>query len=384
MARVDLHVYSKFSHHASEWFLKKLGAYESYTEPEAVYLKARSNGMHFFTLTGHNRIEGALALQAAHPREVFTGLEATTYFPEDGCKIHLLVYGLNRQQFEQIELLRPNIYALRDYIRAEDLAYSVAHATYSVNDRLTRSHIEKLLLLFDVFEGINGSRDKMSNQGWSHILKNLTPQRLEALHKKHGIEPISDDPWIKGLTAGSDDHANLFIGATWTEAGARTPEDFLYCIKDKLTHVGGRHNNYRAFVFTIYKIAYDFSKSNQQGLSRSLISQLNELLFNGKPLPIASRIKMAAQRWSRGSAEDSALASFQDLVALLRRLHGEDLPSQFDAIFDRLSDIADGFVKNLLRSFDRDLGQGDIVQLARSVSSLMPAVSLSALLFQFA
>jgi hypothetical protein len=36
-AKVDLHVHSKFSHHASEWFLKKLGAFESYAEPEEVY-----------------------------------------------------------------------------------------------------------------------------------------------------------------------------------------------------------------------------------------------------------------------------------------------------------------------------------------------------------
>ena len=37
MGKVDLHVHSKYSNHPSEWFLQRLGASESYTEPEAIY-----------------------------------------------------------------------------------------------------------------------------------------------------------------------------------------------------------------------------------------------------------------------------------------------------------------------------------------------------------
>ena len=62
MIKIDLHVHSKFSGHASEWFLKKIGANESYIEPEAVYRLAIANGMKFVTLTDHNEIQGSLEL----------------------------------------------------------------------------------------------------------------------------------------------------------------------------------------------------------------------------------------------------------------------------------------------------------------------------------
>jgi predicted metal-dependent phosphoesterase TrpH len=65
MARVDLHVHSCFSEHPSEWFLKRIGARESYTPIEDVYRQAKSRGMSFVTLTDHNTIDGALQLKSA-------------------------------------------------------------------------------------------------------------------------------------------------------------------------------------------------------------------------------------------------------------------------------------------------------------------------------
>ena len=50
MAQIDLHVHSKYSNHPSEWFLQRLGASESYTEPETIYKLARQRGMDFVTI----------------------------------------------------------------------------------------------------------------------------------------------------------------------------------------------------------------------------------------------------------------------------------------------------------------------------------------------
>ena len=63
MKKIDLHVHSKYSKHPSEWFLQRIGAKESYTEPELIYQLARSQGMDFVTITDHNKIDGALFLQ---------------------------------------------------------------------------------------------------------------------------------------------------------------------------------------------------------------------------------------------------------------------------------------------------------------------------------
>ncbi|HTU03872.1 MAG TPA: PHP domain-containing protein, partial [Candidatus Sulfotelmatobacter sp.] len=63
MRKADLHVHSRHSDHPSEWFLQRLGAAESYTDPETVYQAAIRQGMDFVTLTDHNCLAGALDLQ---------------------------------------------------------------------------------------------------------------------------------------------------------------------------------------------------------------------------------------------------------------------------------------------------------------------------------
>jgi hypothetical protein len=80
-------------------------------------------------------------------------------------------------------------------VREQGLAHSVAHATYSINNRLTFEQIEKLLLLFDSFEAINGSRSRYANEVFQRALNSLTPERMENLKLKYGFEPFSDTPW---------------------------------------------------------------------------------------------------------------------------------------------------------------------------------------------
>jgi len=46
---------------------------------------------------------------------------------------------------------------------------------------LTLATVEKLLLLFDVFETINGARVAAYNDLFKQVLLSLTPERIEAL-----------------------------------------------------------------------------------------------------------------------------------------------------------------------------------------------------------
>jgi len=39
-------------------------------------------------------------------------------FREDGCSVHLLVFGFTPEQFKEMDALRFDIYRLRDYIKA--------------------------------------------------------------------------------------------------------------------------------------------------------------------------------------------------------------------------------------------------------------------------
>jgi predicted metal-dependent phosphoesterase TrpH len=123
-SKADLHVHSKHSDRPSEWFLRRIGAPECFVEPLEVYQCARRRGMDFVTISDHNSIRGALEI--AHLPGTFISNETTTYFPEDGCKVHVLVFGITEEEFRTIQELRADIYQLRQYLLAEDILCSVS------------------------------------------------------------------------------------------------------------------------------------------------------------------------------------------------------------------------------------------------------------------
>src|SRR5258707_10531125 len=87
--RVDLHCHSVASNEADEAVLNAIGCPESYSAPEEVHAQAKRRNMDFVTITDHDSLEGVHQL-SRHP-DVLVGEELTCYFPEDHCKIHLLV-----------------------------------------------------------------------------------------------------------------------------------------------------------------------------------------------------------------------------------------------------------------------------------------------------
>jgi len=379
MAKTDLHVHSSFSEHPSEWFLKHLGAAESYTDPETVYSRARAAGMDFVTLTDHNRIDGALILKEKHPDDTFISVEATAYFPEDKCKIHVLIYGLSENEFSQVQKARENIFDLRDYIKNAGLAYSIAHAAYPVNGqgRLTEEHLEKLILLFDVFEGINGSRDGYTNKKWLGSLRSLTPSYIEVLRGKHRIEPMSSTPWIKGITGGSDDHAAIFIGKTFTEAEASNPYEFIEAVRDRCSNAAGRHNDYKGLAFALYKIAYDYSQSKSTKDSSSLLSKITSFIFEEKPFDLSTGLKISKIKHFDKKKHGSISGHLVGLIDALKNSPEEGIGEKLDIVYSKISAIADSFFSSVLRSLEKDLTNGDIESVIKSISSSIPGIFLS-------
>lgn len=382
MPRADLHVHSRYSDHPSEWFLQRLGTAESYTDPETVYQQAKARGMDFVALTDHNCITGALELAERHP-DVIVGSEFTTYFPGDGCKVHLLVWGLNEAQFDVLQEIRTDIHRVRDYVRDQGLAHSVAHATFAVNDRLTSDHLEQLVLLFDVFEVVNGGRTCQQNTQWRLMLEHLTPAMMAQLSHKHRIEPFSDRSWVKGMTGGSDDHAGLLIGQAWTEVpDAESPAAFLTAVKDRRSSGQGRHNDYRTLAFAVYKTAVEFSRTRTDGRVKGSgpVDSLNSLLFGvpfeGEPFP-ALRRRIGKLRGS----SDPLVAAFMRLLDDLEAAQDRSLDERLDLAHERISDVADELVAALFDSISSDLQTGDVVSVVRNLSAALPAVFLAAPFF---
>jgi hypothetical protein len=381
MIRADLHTHSKYSEHPSEWFLQRLGAQESYVEPEFIYKTAKSRGMDLVTITDHNRIEGSIILQRLHPEDTFTGVESTVYFPEDDCKVHILVYGLTESQFNDIQKIRTDIYQMRDFLRQENLAHAVAHATYSVNGKISMEHLEKLMLLFDVFEGINGGREEMHNTVWLKTLSSLTPEHIARLYERYRIEPFSDTPWIKGFTGGSDDHAGLFNGQSYTVAEIDTADakDFLNCIKNKDSRPAGRHNDYQSLVFMVYKVAYDFSKQKNAGkISGTILSQLFNLIFEKQKFGLKDRLKIKRLKSiAKRDSHSKIYLLLHDLVEELRPDKKLTINEKLDIVHDKIAQIADEFLHSFFHSLTHDLESGDVINIVRNISAVLPGIFLS-------
>ncbi|HOV14023.1 MAG TPA: glycosyltransferase [Spirochaetota bacterium] len=375
MAKVDLHVHSKYSEHPSEWFLQRIGAKESYIDPEFVYKTAKEKGMNFVTLTDHNRIDGAILLKQKYD-DVFISMEATTYFPENNCKIHLLVYDINENQYNEISRLRSNIYDLREYVKAQKIVSSLAHATFSINGKLTLEYLEKLMLMFDTFEGVNGARNKMNNNVWMNVLKHLSPEKIEDLYKKYRIEPMSDTPWIKNFTGGSDDHAGFFIGQTYTVAEGKDYKEYLSNVFNKKSYGDGRHNDYQSLAFSIYKIAYDFSKTKSDKVSQTILSYVNELIFERKNLTFTDKIKMLLFK-SRKKKNDKIKELLIELSESIFTKENQPIEKRLEIIYEKLATVSDEMFKNIFISIQNDISKGNVLKLVNRITSSFAGVFLS-------
>jgi glycosyltransferase involved in cell wall biosynthesis len=369
MAKADLHVHSMYSNRPSEWVLQRLGASQSYTTPEAVYERAKEAGMSFVTITDHNTFEGSAVLAEKY-EDAFTGTQLTTYFA-DGCKIHLLVWGFTPNQFEEMIELRKNIFALQEYIIHNRIAYSVAHATYILNNTLELGHLEKLVLMFDVFESLNGGQNKNSNNAWYYYLRHLNAAKIMELENRHKITPISDDSWLKGFTGGSDDHANLFIGRTYTMANSGNVEGFLRAIRHKKSFAEGRTNDFQTLAFTVYKIAHEFSKSKGRKLSYTPLGSVPDMIFgNEKPNLIDSLLVLGMK------AETGYRRGIADLLSEIRRKKDPSIEGNIDLVYDRIADIVDDVIAGIIESVIGKATTGDLFSLAKEVSAALPGIFL--------
>lgn len=316
--KIDLHCHSKHSKRATIWLMQKLGCPESFTEPLGLYHLALRRGMSAVTITDHNSIDGCLEI--AHHDRVFMGCEYTTYFPEDRCKVHVLVHGISEAQHADLQKARENIYDLVTYTNTHGLHYSCAHPLYSVNDRLVPVHIEKLILLFKNFE-LNGDVHPDMNARLRTILTGLSPNTLETLANKHGMAPSCKEPWLKNLIGGSDDHSALRLGKTFTEvAGSSSIAEFWDGVENGQAHVHTEDSTPQTFARNTYGIMYQFCRSRfdlDRYKNKDLFLQFLERMFQSQPEtpePLWARLTQSVARLRRPRRSPAENASLLELV----------------------------------------------------------------------
>jgi glycosyltransferase involved in cell wall biosynthesis len=221
--RCDLHVHSRFSTESGNYALRRARLGESFTDPERVYRVARARGMDLVTISDHNTVEGALRI--GHLDGTFLSVEVTTCFPEDSTPLHVLVWNLSVEDHRDLQPYRPSVYELVAFLRERGLVHALAHPLYRMGPPLTAWHVERMMLLFSIWEGRNGARPEDSNLVACRLAALATPGYLAKLAGRHEIEPTHSGPIA--LTGGSDDHGAIDIADTWTESTGTTPEAFL-------------------------------------------------------------------------------------------------------------------------------------------------------------
>jgi glycosyltransferase involved in cell wall biosynthesis len=336
--KIDLHLHSKASKRPTQWVLQKIGAPESFSQPKDQYRYTRQLGMHAMTLTDHNTISGVEEI--AHLPGVFLSEEVTTYFPHDGCKLHVLVYDIDQAIHEDLQKVRPNVYELVDYLNEKNLVHVIAHPFYSPNDRLTIENVERMCLLFKAWE-LNGTRAQDSMDAVRVVTESLTPELIERLANKHDLATTHQKPWLKSLTGGSDDHSSLNIARCYTEVpAAGNYKEFLKGVWNADSIPRGHCSSPRTLAHNLYGIAFQFFKdrldleryAGKDILMRFLNKMLcpesepqNELLFKfysfmGRNFSKESGLKKVIRRECTNS-----IRTDPDLTAFIKKGHGDDL-----------------------------------------------------------
>ncbi len=203
-ARVDLHCHSTASQESRLGVQRALGLPECATPPEELYALAKRRGMDFVTITDHDTIAGALEI--ADRPDVFVSEELTASFRGQPQAVHVLCYDITPDDHEWLQAHSGDVETCAAYLQEREIACALAHPYYTVAAPLTTAHRRRLAELFSVWETRNGARaPELNGPAATYVVT------------RDGI----------GI-GGSDDHAGVDIGRTFTESPpAASPAEFL-------------------------------------------------------------------------------------------------------------------------------------------------------------
>ena len=208
VSRVDMHCHSSASEAARLGIQRSLGLPECATPPEEVYELAQRRGMDFVTITDHDTIDGCLEI--ADRPDVFISEELTARFRGEPQAVHVLCYGISPEDHEFLQDHAGDVEECAAFLHTRQIACALAHPFFAVAAPLGPRHRSRLAELFPVWETRNGSRARELNLPAAVYIE------------------------TRGGTGvgGSDDHAGVDIGRTWTETPpASTPEEFLWHVR---------------------------------------------------------------------------------------------------------------------------------------------------------
>ncbi len=330
--KIDLHVHSKYAGRFKLFVLNSLEVEECYTEPEDLYTTMIDRGMSLVTITDHDAIDGCLEI-AHHGDHVFISEEVSARFPENGCIVHVLCYGITEAQHEELQRLRYNIYELVDYIREEKILHSLAHPFSPVNQRLTPELLKKSFLLFETVEVINGQKDSGHERFMREVLDKVDQSVLERWSNEFDIPVAPGRVWR--TTAGSDDHSGHTMARSFVEfEGDATFDALRDAIETSRVRVDGFEKTCKSWAHTaaIGTIQYFRHSTVQKDSNKpGVFHQLVDIIQNQDLPDDPADLPPALQRLIPAAMETLAeMDSFPDFKRLMAEGHK---PETHDEIY---------------------------------------------------
>jgi glycosyltransferase involved in cell wall biosynthesis/predicted metal-dependent phosphoesterase TrpH len=259
-----MHCHSTASQLSRLGVQRAVGLPECATPPEEVYALAKRRGMDFVTITDHDTIDGVLEI--ADRSDVFISEELTANFRGEPQAVHVLCYDIAGEDHEWLQAHRSDVELCAAYMYERDIACALAHPYYTVAAPLSAHQRRRLADLFSVWEVRNGARARELNRPAATYVAT-----------RDGI----------GI-GGSDDHAGLDIGRTFSEAPhCSTPGDFLAHMRAGRVIAGGDEGSaakwaHAAIALAVRSIGLgDRDLRNERVDPRRLMIMLHRLLREG-------------------------------------------------------------------------------------------------------
>ncbi len=248
---IDLHCHDRNSDIPDELIGRLLGIPETWLSTDELIEILEGHGCDTFTVTNHNNARSCYELRERGV-DVLTGAEFTCQVPDFKTGIHVLAYGFTPNQEKILKKLRTDIYRFQEYTREEDIPTIWAHPLYHHRHKgmPPLEFFDKMALIFERFEVINGQRDTWQNMLVKVWLESLDEETLESHGKKFGIRPdrYCRHPYRKAMAGGSDSHMGIFTGLTGTKLHVKDLAEKLKIMsRSKLALEAIKHGNMAPF-----------------------------------------------------------------------------------------------------------------------------------------
>jgi hypothetical protein len=127
-------------------------------------------------------------------------------------------------------------------------------------------------------------------------------------------------------------------------------------------------------VFSIYKIAHEYSRNKSKKLtSNPLSAELIEYIFSNKKASLRDRMNLAIMR---GDNEDKYKRVIAELIEDIRKQKFSTMENNLDMLYDRIADIADNILVELLETLTEKIKEDDLFSIIGKIASALPGLFL--------